>query len=99
MLPQDAFMAERVTTSVPLIDAVYCTVKVPEPDPDEGKIGLLFAELSDQPEAFAMEIVNVALAPCCRDDGPLIVAEAPGAMLRIVTASSPTPHAFAACAE
>ena len=92
-------MAERVTTSAPLTDAVYCTPNVPEFDPAAGKIALPLAELIDHAPAFVTETVNVALAPCCSEEGPLIDAEAPGAIVRTVTASSPTPHAFAACAE
>ena len=92
-------MAEMVTTSFPTVDAVYCTPNAPEVEPAEGKIELPFAELSDHPPAFVTETFNVALAPCCSDEGPLIVAEAPGAMLRTETASSLWPHTFAACAE
>jgi hypothetical protein len=93
------FVAVRVTTSLPLFDAVYCTAKVPEFEPAEGKIALPLAELSDHALAFVTEAVNVAPAPCCKDDGPLIEPEAPGAMLRTVTASALTPHALTACAE
>ena len=92
-------MAERVTTSLPPTEAVYCTVKVPEFDPAKGKIALPFAELSVQLDVFAVETVNITLEPCCSDDGQLIVADAPGAMLRPATASSLTPHPFDACAE
>jgi hypothetical protein len=86
-------------TSFPLTDAVYCTPNVPELDPTDGKIVLPLAELIDQPLALVTETVKVVVAPCCNEEGPVIVAEAPGAMLRTVTASSLTPHAFMACAE
>jgi hypothetical protein len=78
---------------------VYCTVNAPVFDPDEGKIRLPFAELSDHPLAFATETLNVALPNCCTDEGPLIEAAAPGVMLKTVTASSLEPQALAACAE
>ena len=92
-------MAVSVTTSLPLADPVYCTPNVPVFDPDAGTIALPMAELIDQPVAFVTETVSVALAPCCSEEGPLIDGTAPGAMLRTVTVSSPTPQLFAACAE
>jgi hypothetical protein len=97
--PQAAFVAVRVTTSTPLAEAVYWTAKVPVFDPAAGEIALLFADLSDHDPALVTEIVSVAPAPCCSDDGPLIDPEAPGAMLSTVTASSLTPHAVTARAE
>jgi hypothetical protein len=92
-------VAVSVTTSLPLAEAVYWTVKVPEFDPDAGEIELPIADLSDHELALATTMVSGAFAPCCRDDGPLIEAEAPGAMFSTVTASSLTPHALAARAE
>jgi len=85
--------------SFPLAEALYWTAKVPEFDPDACEIGLPSADLSDHELAFVTEMVRVAPAPCCRDDGPPIEADGPGAMLSTVTASSLTPHAFTARAE
>lgn len=92
-------MAVSVTTSFPLVEAVYWTVKVPEFDPEAGEIALPLADLSDHELAFPTEMFSVPTAPCCKDDGPLIEAEAPGAMISTVTASSLTPHALTARAE
>jgi hypothetical protein len=92
-------VAVSVTTSLPLADAVYWTVKVPEFEPAAGEIALPIADFSDHELALLTEMLSVATVPCSTDDGPPIDPEAPGAMLSTVTASSPTPHAFVARAE
>jgi hypothetical protein len=86
-------------TSLPLAEAVYWTAKAPEFDPAAGEIALPLADFSDHELASATPMFSVAPAPCGRDDGPLIEAEAPGAMLSTVTASSLMPHALIARAE
>jgi len=85
--------------SLPLAEAVYWTEKVPVFDPAAGEIGLPRADVSDQELAFVTEMVSVTTAPCCTEDGPLIEADAPDAMLRTAAASSPAPQAFTARAE
>ena len=64
MTPQEAFVAVRVTTSLPAADALYCTLNAPVFDPDDGKIALPFADVSDQVFAFPTETLNVVAAPC-----------------------------------
>jgi hypothetical protein len=92
-------VAERVITSPPDFDAMYCTANDPMFEPDDGEMLLPSDEVSDQTLALATETDNVPLDPCCNEMGPVSEADAGGTMLRTVTASLPDPQPLAARPE
>ena len=92
-------VAERVITSPPDFDAMYCTVNDPRFEPEDGEMPLPSDEVSDQKLALATETDNVPLDPCCNETGPVSEPDGGGTMLRTVTASLPDPHALAARPE
>ena len=97
--PHALLVAERVITSPPAFDALYCAVNDPVFEPEDGKMLLPSEEVSVQTLALATETERIPLDPCCNETGPASEAEAWGRMLRTVTASLPDPQPLAARPE